>query len=595
MRQIHYLWKASKNVHGRFAAIALIVVIYTVLNLLSPLIFSFYIDSVLGSEPVTNPLFQFLVEKAGSIAVLKDNLWTGFALILFVYTFVCLFQYLRGRLNAVVGESVTQNIREELYDHLQHVPYSYHVQNKSGDLIQRCTSDVDQIRRFISSQYSEMIYSVCMALIASMLLFSIDKQLAKLAVVTMPILIIFAYWFFTRAQKIFRSSDEAEGVLTDKLTESISGIRVIKAFHRELYEIERYDEKNKDYLEKTFNLLKQLGLYWSFSDLICYIQILLVVLSGTIMAHRGDLTVGNLFVFISYESMILWPIRNLGRILADLGKVSVSIDRLLEILEVPVESQEGLRINLLGDIEFQNVCFHYENQPDVLKDVSFKIRKGQTVAILGPTGSGKSSLIHLIARLYDPASGKVLLDGIPTTQLNKQHLRKQVGLVLQEPFLFSKTIQDNISIAKKDASIDEIHRAARIASVHDVIEEFELGYKTMIGEKGVTLSGGQKQRVAIARTVLNPTPILIFDDSLSAVDAQTDAAIREALKSVSKTCTTLMITQRIASAKEADMILVLEHGQITQCGTHQQLMAENGLYQRVAEIQNRGEEIQNVI
>jgi len=595
MRQIRYLWKASKAVHGRFSAIALIVLIYTVLNLLSPLIFSFYIDSVLGSEPVTNPLFQFLVEKAGSIDVLKDNLWTGFALILFVYAFVCLFQYLRGRLNAVVGESVTQNIREELYDHLQHVPFSYHVQNKSGDLIQRCTSDVDQIRRFISSQYSEMIYSVCMALIASVLLFSIDKQLAKLAVVTMPVLIVFAYWFFRRAQKIFRSSDEAEGVLTDKLTESISGIRVIKAFHREVYEIERYDEKNKDYLEKTFDLLKQLGLYWSFSDLICYIQILLVVLSGTIMAHRGELTVGNLFVFISYESMILWPIRNLGRILADLGKVSVSIDRLLEILEVSVESQEGKEVNLLGNIEFQNVCFHYENQPDVLKDVSFTIHKGQTVAILGPTGSGKSSLIHLIARLYDPASGKVLLDGIPTTQLNKQHLRKQIGLVLQEPFLFSKTIQDNISIAKKDASIDEIHEAARIASVHDVIEEFELGYKTMIGEKGVTLSGGQKQRVAIARTVLNATPILIFDDSLSAVDAQTDASIREALKSVSGSCTTLMITQRIATAKEADMILVLENGQITQIGTHQQLIGEKGLYQRVAEIQNRGEELQNVV
>ncbi len=595
MRQIRYLWKASKAVHGRFSAIALIVLIYTVLNLLSPLIFSFYIDSVLGSEPVTNPLFQFLVEKAGSIDVLKDNLWTGFALIIFVYAFVCLFQYLRGRLNAVVGESVTQNIREELYDHLQHVPYSYHVQNKSGDLIQRCTSDVDQIRRFISSQYSEMIYSVCMALIASVLLFSIDKQLAKLAVVTMPVLIVFAYWFFRRAQKIFRSSDEAEGVLTDKLTESISGIRVIKAFHREVYEIERYDEKNKDYLEKTFDLLKQLGLYWSFSDLICYIQILLVVLSGTIMAHRGELTVGNLFVFISYESMILWPIRNLGRILADLGKVSVSIDRLLEILEVPVESQEGKEVNLLGNIEFQNVCFHYENQPDVLKDVSFTIHKGQTVAILGPTGSGKSSLIHLIARLYDPASGKVLLDGIPTTQLNKQHLRKQIGLVLQEPFLFSKTIQDNISIAKKDASIDEIHEAARIASVHDVIEEFELGYKTMIGEKGVTLSGGQKQRVAIARTVLNATPILIFDDSLSAVDAQTDASIRESLKSVSGSCTTLMITQRIATAKEADMILVLENGQITQIGTHQQLIGEKGLYQRVAEIQNRGEELQNVV
>ncbi len=591
MKQMRYLWHASRQVHGRFLAIALIVVIYTGLNLVSPLVFSFYIDSVLGNEPVTNPMFLLLVKWAGSTEVLKDNLWTGFVLILVIYSFVCLFQYLRGRLNAVVGESVAQSVRDELYDHLQHVPYNYHVQNKSGDLIQRCTSDVDQIRRFISSQYSEMIYSVCMASIASVLLFSINQSLALKAVVTMPILIVFAYWFFTKAQKIFRLSDEAEGMLTDKLTESISGIRVIKAFNRERYEIEKYDEKNLTYMETTFDLLKQLGLYWSFSDLICYIQILLIVLSGTIMAHHGKLSVGNLFVFISYESMILWPIRNLGRILADLGKLSVSIDRLLEILEVSLESDEGIEHQLEGNIEFKNVCFGYENQPNVLKNVSFEIKKGQTAAILGPTGSGKSSLIHLISRLYDPVSGEVLLDGISTTEINRTCLRKQIGLVLQEPFLFSKTIKDNISIARKDASVSEIEQAAKIACVHDVIEEFELGYETMIGEKGVTLSGGQKQRVAISRTVLNHTPILIFDDSLSAVDAKTDALIREALKQAASNCTTLIITQRIASAKDADVILVIEQGQLTQCGTHDALMKKEGLYQRIAEIQSKGEDL----
>ena len=344
-------------------------------------------------------------------------------------------------------------------------------------------------------------------------------------------------------------------------------------------------------METTFELLKQLGLYWSFSDLICYIQILLIVLSGTLMAHRGELSVGNLFVFISYESMILWPIRNLGRILADLGKLSVSIDRLLEILDAPKETDEGIEHVLEGNIEFQNVCFGYENQLDVLKNVSFQIKKGQTAAILGPTGSGKSSLIHLISRLYDPVSGKILLDGISTTEMSRSCLRKQIGLVLQEPFLFSKTIFDNISIAKKDAEKSEVELAAKIACVHDVIEAFELGYDTMIGEKGVTLSGGQKQRVAIARTLLKQTPILIFDDSLSAVDAKTDAMIREELKKVSSSCTTLMITQRIASAKDADIILVIEKGELTQCGTHEALMKEDGLYRRIAEIQAKGEDL----
>lgn len=586
MKQIKYIWHASENVHGRLVLIAFVVMIYTVLNLLSPLIFSFYIDNVLGNEPIKNVFFQMICHAAGGTEVLKKNLWTGFVMILFVYSFVCFFQYLRGRLNSVVSENTAKNMREELYNHLSNTHYSYHVLNKSGDLIQRCTSDVDQVRRFLASQYSEMIYSVCTALIASVLLFSINASLAKLAVITMPILIVFAYWFFTNAQKIFRLSDESEGALTDKLTESISGIRVIKAFHREVYEIERYDEKNVDYLNKTFELLKQLGLYWSFSDLICYIQILIIVLTGTIMAHRGELSVGNLFVFISYESMILWPIRNLGRILADLGKVSVSIDRLLEILEVPMESKEGLMPEIKGQIEFKDVSFHYDNQPYVLNHVSFKIKAGQTAAILGPTGSGKSSLIHCISRLYDPSEGEILIDDIPTTKIEKRHLRKNVGLVLQEPFLFSKTIHDNISIARKDATFQEIVEAAKIASVHEVIEDFERGYDTFIGEKGVTLSGGQKQRVAIARTIINPTPILIFDDSLSAVDTETDAAIRTALKQVSSKCTTIIITQRIHSAKDADLILVLEKGQITQCGTHEQLIKEDGLYQRVAQIQS---------
>lgn len=589
MKQINYIWQASKQVHGRFVLIAFVVVMYTCLNLLSPLIFSFYIDNVLGNEPITKPMFQLFAEAAGGTQWLRNNLWTGFVLILLVYLFVCIFQYLRGRLNSVVSEITAQTIREQLYHHLNNVHYSYHVKNKSGDLIQRCTSDVDMVRRFLAGQYSEMIYSVCTALIASVLLFSIYAPLAKWAVVTMPVLIVFAYWFFTKAQKIFRESDESEGELTDKLTESISGIRVIKAFHREVYEIERYDEKNKDYLEKTFELLKQLGLYWSFSDLICYIQILLIVLMGTMMAHEGELSVGNLFVFISYESMILWPIRNLGRILADLGKVSVSIDRLLDILEVPLESKDGLKPDIKGDIEFRHVCFSYENQPHVLDDVSFHIQAGQTVAILGPTGSGKSSLIHLISRLYDPDEGQVLIDGISTSDLDKQHLRRHVGLVLQEPFLFSKSIKDNISIARKNASMEEIEHATKIASVHDVIEEFELGYDTFIGEKGVTLSGGQKQRVAIARTLINQVPILIFDDSLSAVDTETDAAIRHALKQVSSSCTTLIITQRIHSAKDADLILVLEKGKITQSGTHDQLILEEGLYKRIYEIQNEVE------
>ena len=285
--------------------------------------------------------------------------------------------------------------------------------------------------------------------------------------------------------------------------------------------------------------------------------------------------------------MILWPVRNLGRILADMGKMSVSIGRLQEILdETPEDVASGETPPIEGRIEFDHVQFQYEgdSQP-VLKDLTFTIEKGMTVALIGPTGGGKSTLVHLLMRLYDPTSGQIRIDGHDITDIQRTWLRQNIGIVLQEPFLFSKTIYDNIHLARRGAHREEVEQAARIASVHEVIAEFDRGYDTLVGEKGVTLSGGQKQRIAIARTVLSPQPILIFDDSLSAVDTQTDAKIRAALKEVQSQTTTLIITQRVASAMDADLILVLEQGRITQAGTHAQLLEQDGLYRRIVEIQ----------
>jgi ATP-binding cassette subfamily B protein len=527
-------------------------------------------------------------EALGGVLTIRGNLGIGAVLLVLIQLLIGMFIYLRGRWNGQVSEFFAEKVRNAMYEHLQRLPYSYHVKAKTGDLIQRCTSDVDTCRRFLAGQISELVYAVAIATIAMSILFSIYAPLAWIAVISLPIIFLFAYIFFRKMQSAFQKSDEAEGAMSADLQENLAGTRVVKAFNREEYELRKFDKKNGEFRDLTFRLIQLLGFYWGFSDFVCLLQILAVVIFGIFFARSGEITVGNFFVFISYEGMILWPIRNVGRILSDMGKMSVSISRLNEILDTPIEDMiNGTTPDVKGDIVFDHVYFKYDDgDKDVLKDVSFSVKQGQTIAILGPTGSGKSSLMHLLTRLYDYNAGSITLNNHELKEIQRHHLRKNVGIVLQEPFLFSKTIFENIRMANPKAKEPEVLRAAQIASVHDVIKEFELGYKTLVGEKGVTLSGGQKQRIAIARTIINNCPILIFDDSLSAVDTQTDASIRSALREVSRGVTTFLITHRIASAQNADKIVVLQDGEVTQIGTHETLSKEEGLYQRIVEIQN---------
>lgn len=558
------------------------------MTLIAPLLFSFLIDNVINLKPLTNPLLIAFSQALGGVLYIRSHIGIGALIVVLVNLLIGFFMYLRGRWNGQVSEFFSEKLRNAMYEHLQRLPYSYHVKAKTGDLIQRCTSDVDTIRRFLAGQISELVYAVAIALIAMSILFNIYAPLAWISIICLPIIFLFAYIFFKKMQAAFQKSDEAEGSMSADIQENLSGTRVVKAFNREEFELEKFDKKNKEFRDLTFRLIKLLGVYWGTSDFICLTQILAVVLFGIIYARAGSITVGNFFVFISYESMILWPVRNIGRILSDMGKMSVSIGRLYEILDTPVEDMDfGTQPDVKGDIVFDNVYFKYDDgETDVLKGVSFTAKQGETVAILGPTGSGKSSLMHLLTRLYDYNAGSILLNGHELKEIQRHHLRKNVGIVLQEPFLFSKTIFENIRMANPKAKEQEVLRAAQIAAVHSVINEFELGYKTLVGEKGVTLSGGQKQRIAIARTIINNCPILIFDDSLSAVDTQTDASIRSALREVSRGVTTFLITHRIASAQNADKIIVLQEGEVTQIGTHASLSLEEGLYKRIVEIQN---------
>jgi ATP-binding cassette, subfamily B, bacterial len=589
MKDFQFLWRYLDGLKSRVLTLLLVVLVGVGLNLTTPLLLAFLIDNVINGAQIANPYLLWYSERFGGVDLIRENLWLAALMVLFVNLFVFAFLYVRGRLNGIISERFVYRLRNELFDHLQHLPYHTFVNQMSGDLIQRATSDVDTIRRFLAGQIAELVYGIAIASIAMIILLQINLELALLTMISIPILIVFAYFFFKRVQKLFKASDESEGYMSSVIHENLTGVRVVKAFNREREELRKFDASNRKFRDLTFKLIELLGLYWGTSDFIVLSQILLVIVFGLRAALGGVISVGEFVVFLSYVSMILWPIRQIGRILSDLGKMLVSIRRIREVFDWPMEDiHEGKHVKLSGDIVFDQVSFQYPDGTEpVLKDVSFTIKEGQTLAILGPTGSGKSSLVHVLTRLYDFQSGRITIGEHDLKDLAKSSVRKQMGLVLQEPFLFSKSILDNIKVAHPEAEEPAVKRAAEMAAMHHVIGEFDQGYQTLVGERGVTLSGGQKQRIAIARTLLSPSPILIFDDSLSAVDAHTDTQIRAALKERSKGFTTLIITHRITTAQEADQIVVLQDGRISQAGTHASLLQEEGLYQRIYALQTQ--------
>ncbi len=593
MDSLKLLMKSMKGNRLLYIGAILSVALATIFTLAGPLVISFTIDSVIGNEPMTLPIWiSNIVDSLGGKSTLVQNLWICSIVLVFLTIGRGIFTYLRGKWSAVASESIAKNLREKVYDHLQHLSYEYHVKAETGDLIQRCTSDIETIRRFLAVQFVEIGYAIFMVTFVLSILLSLNVKLTLIAMTVVPIIFVAAIVFFVKMRNAFQESDEAEGKLSNVLQENLTGIRVVRAFARQQYEIDKFDEKNVEFKGLTYRLIKLLAWYWGVSDAVCLLQIGAVLIFGAYWAASGEISLGTLVVFTTYEGMLLWPIRQLGRILADFGKMIVSLKRIGEILDEPLEitDENQLKPEIKGEIEFEDVYFEYEKDRPILKNLSFKVKEGQTVAILGPTGAGKSTLIHLLGRLYDYQRGSVKMDGIELREIDKKWIRKNVGIILQEPFLYSKNIKNNIKIAQKDATDSQVFEAAQIASVHDVILDFEKGYETLVGERGVTLSGGQKQRVAIARTMINDYPVLVFDDSLSAVDTETDANIRKALRGRKEKTTTFIISHRISTLSEADIILVLDGGELVQSGSHEELVAQQGLYRRIWEIQNSLEE-----
>jgi ATP-binding cassette subfamily B protein len=568
-----------------------------VFSLVSPQIVRYTIDSVIGTAALDAPLFvSNLIELMGGLSLLRENIWICAIFIAGMALFAEIFNHIRSYTGSEMGETIAWRLLNTLYGHLQKLPWNWHVKCQTGDIIQRCTSDVDNVRNFIQNNLSELLRTASIFIFAVLMMFSMDIFMSFVSLSLIPVIFIFSVFYFRRVSRNFARGEVTEGQMQAAAQENYTGVRVVRAFGREEYEMKRFSEKTQAHANIWIEIGKMLGLFWGAGDLLSGLQLAVIVAFGIFRCVHGDLTPGTFLAFYAYCNMMIWPIRQLGRILSDLSKTLVAAERIREILAAEPEKDpdDALYPEIKGEIYFENVSFSYSGN-QVLRDISFTLKPGETMAILGATGSGKSSLVHLFSRLYDleEGNGVIKIDGIDIRRIARSHLRKNIGLCLQEPFLFSKTIRENISQgASQDIGMEEVQNAAATAMVHDTIEGFTDGYNTIIGERGVTLSGGQKQRVAIARMLAGNTPMMIFDDSLSAVDTETDARIRAALRHRVKNAAVIIISHRVSSLMQADKILVLKNGTVEDIGSHKELMERDAdktcTYRRIFEMQAAG-------
>lgn len=588
MKVIRQLLKGSMKY---FVLCILAGVLFTVCELVIPQILRVSVDSVIGDSKPDIPAFLLsALDSVGGIAAVRANMWSLALLVLLFGGLSAVFRYAMNMYNAKAGETLVKTGRDLLYGHIQRLPWSWHSENPTGDIIQRCTSDIERIKTFFQEQFVAVFRIVILIVLSLVCMIAMNFKLSLVALIMFPIIILYSWLFHNRIRDRFTDCDENEGVLSTIAQENLTGIRVVRAFGQEDFERRRFDAQNEHYTGLWIKLCRTLGSFWAVGDLTSCLQVMLTVIFGSVLCVKGEMSAGEFISFTVYNSMLINPVRRLGRMISEMSKAGVSVSRIADVLLAPTEkdAENAEAAPMTGDIEFKNVSFAYKDGDEVLKDLSFTVPAGSSFGVLGSTGSGKSSIILLLCRLCDPDSGSICVGGSDIAQMPAKWVRSNVGVVLQEPFLFSRSIEENIGICGADDA--EVRRAARTACIDSDIESFANGYDTMVGERGVTLSGGQRQRVAIARMLTRKTPIIVFDDSLSAVDTETDERIRTALNADLKGITNIIVSHRITTLLGCDRVLVLENGTASDIGTPQELLQRDGLFRRIYDIQMAIEE-----
>ncbi len=572
-------WFALSILFGTLRAICAMV---------NPRIVQYTVDYIIGAQEQTGRLGE-LVSAFGGREFLRSNLWLIALVVIVLATLASLFRYGFILCNTKGGEGFVRSMRDQTFSHIQRLPFSWHMMNQTGDIIQRCTVDIEIVKSFLSDQFISLLNCIITIVTALIYMFSVNIKLTLIIMLTQGIMLAYSAYFSGKIGELFQNCDEMEGELSNIAQENLTGVRVVRAFGREEYEQERFDRQSKRNTDAWIKLGVYMAAFWEANALLIGTQALITLAIGTVMVVHGEMSTGSLLAMISYTSLSAIPVRQLGRTISEMSKAGVSVTRLYDIMSARPESDKpnALTPEMSGDIVFEHVNFHYPNCPVLLKDINLTIPAGTTLGILGSTGSGKSTLVHLLNRLYDlpKEDGRITIGRVDIADMKADWVRSNVGMVLQEPMLFSRTLSENIAMGAEKATLTDIREAAKIACLDEAVQSFAKGYDTMVGERGVTLSGGQKQRTAIARMLLQKTPIMVFDDSLSAVDAETDSKIRAALKTEMAGATCILISHRISTLMEADKIMVLDGGKITELGTHEELVQGNGLYRQIYDLQ----------
>ena len=571
------------------------------LDMVLPGMISFTVDSVIGDKTPNLPASVLLwFENAGGVELLRRKPVLIAVSVIAVALAGAVFRFCFRYFNEVGAERFVKRIRDELFAKILRLPYAWHGANSTGDIIQRCTSDVETVKVFISEQLTSLIRVIVLIAMAIRFMWGIDPFMTKIASIFIPVVIGYSLFFYVKIGDAFEKADSEEGRLSAIAQENLTGVRVVRAFGRERFERDRFEKQNDYYTGFWIRLMRILSLNWVTGDVMTGLQYLIVNIMGAVFCVRGTVTAGQFIAFVSYNSLLIWPVRSLGRVISEMSKAGISIERILYIMnaEEETEPEGALRPPMDRDIRFEHVSFGYGGDSgEALSDVSFEIPAGETVGILGGTGSGKSTLMYLLEKLYplQEGCGRIMIGDTDLSEISSSYVRSQIGMVLQEPFLFSRSIEDNIAITSRSYKREDVRRASKTADLLEAVDRFPSGFETFVGERGVTLSGGQKQRTAIARMLIRKCPVMIFDDSLSAVDAETDARIRAALRQDTAEATVILISHRITTIMHADRIIVMEKGRVMEKGTHEELLALGGIYRRIYDLQMNaaGEEEQD--
>ena len=585
------LWDFLKGSKLFFIVSMVSAAVAALADMVSPQIIRAAVDNVLGGKEGKLPFFlDAPIKWAGGTAYLAEHIWIMAVAILIVAAVKVIAQYCFRVYNTKGAETLTKTMRDRLFGHIERLPYAWHAKHRTGDIIQRCTSDIDTMKRFVSEQMTSIFRILVLLALSLGFMLSMNWKLTLVAMAPVPYIILRSFQFHRKIGAAFLDCDENEGKLSAMAQENLTGVRVVRAFGRERYEKDRFEQQNEYYTGLWMKLARPMSRFWSVSDVLSGLQIMLIVVFGSWFCIRGEMLPGEYIAFLSYGAIMTWPVRMLGRMISEMSKAGVSIDRVAYIMRAEEEKESGRALTppLDRDIAFEHVSFAYEGSQEILHDISFTIKAGTTLGILGGTGSGKSTMMLLLDKLYQlpEDSGRITIGGVDLRDIETRHLRQNIGMVLQEPYLFSRTIAENIGITEEHMPLERIREAASAACLDETVESFQKGYDTFVGERGVTLSGGQKQRAAIARALTGKTPIMIFDDSLSAVDTETDAKIRSALEARFGSASIILISHRITTLSKADQILVLDHGRIAELGTHEELKHAGGIYQKICEIQS---------